>query len=119
MIGSGKKTLPVMNGQNVPSVVQYRRVMMVMNKIQVDAAWLEQVTVDVSVVTDAVREIADQARALKTLLDDARARELRVRLVHGRWKTSLGVCCSNCRDFGGNLVSWPCETIEALGVESE
>jgi hypothetical protein len=108
-----------MNGQNVHSVVQYRRVMMKMNKVQVDAAWLEQVTVDVSAVTDAVREIADQARALKTLLDDARTRELRVRLVHGRWKTSLGVCCSNCRDFGGNLVSWPCETIEALGVEDE
>jgi len=90
-----------------------------MNKVQVDAEWLERVTVDVSEVTAAVREIADQARAMRTLLDDARARELRVRLVHGRWKTSLGVCCSQCRDAYGSLVSWPCETIQALGVESE
>jgi hypothetical protein len=108
-----------MNGQNVPNVVRYRRVMMEMNKVQVDAEWLERVTVDVSEVTAAVREIADQARALKTLLDDARTRELSVRLVHSQWKTSLGVCCSECRDLGGSLVSWPCDTISALGVESE
>jgi len=92
---------------------------MMMNKIQVDAEWLEKVTVNVSAVTDAVREISKQTRALKTLLDDARTREMRVRLVHCRWKTSLGVTCSVCRDLAGNLVSWPCETIQALGVESE
>jgi len=90
-----------------------------MNKMQVDAEWLEQVTVNVSEVTAAVREIADQARAMRTLLDDAKLRELAVRGVHRRWKTSLGVCCSECRDLGGNLVSWPCDTIVALGWESE
>lgn len=108
-----------MNGPNVPSVVLLQRVMITMNKIQIDAEWLEQVTLDVSNVTAAVREIADQARAMKTLLDDAKLREQAVRTIHKRWKTSLGVCCSECRDFGGNLVSWPCDTIVALGWESE
>ena len=88
-----------------------------MNKIQVDAEWLEQVTIDVSEVTAAVRDIADQARAMKALLDDAKLRELAVRGVHRRWKTSLGVCCSECRDLGGSLVEWPCDTISALGVD--
>ena len=90
-----------------------------MNKVQVDAEWLERVTVDVSEVTAAVRDIADQARAMKALLEDAKDRERAVRKVHSLWKTSLGVCCSECRDLGGSLVSWPCDTIVALGVESE
>ena len=109
----------VTRGQSAHSVDSKTLEMMIMNKVQVDAEWLERVTVDVSEVTAAVREIADQARALKTLLDDAKLRELRVRKIHSLWKTSLGVCCSHCRNLAGNLVSWPCETISALGVESE
>jgi hypothetical protein len=86
---------------------------MIMNKVQVDAEWLERVTVDVSNVTAAVREIADQARSMRTLLDDARARELRVRELHQEGLACVTPICIECN------ADWPCDTISALGVDPE
>lgn len=102
-------------GQSAHSVDSKTLEMMTMNKVQVDAEWLERVTVDVSEVTAAVREIADQARALKTLLDDAKLREQAVRNLHRELHltSSAVVICNEC------MSDWPCATIEALEGDDE
>jgi hypothetical protein len=102
-----------MSGKSAHSVAQ--RIGMMMNKIQVDAAWLERVTVDVSAVTTAVREIADQARAMKALLDDYKARELRVRELH---KKDHHGYCTYCYTYMGTASFYPCPTIQALDSEA-
>lgn len=43
----------------------------------------------------------------------------RVRKIHNRWKTTLGVVCDECRDAYGNLMSWPCDTVKALDGEQK
>lgn len=61
----------------------------------------------------AATELIDQLRTTEEKLVAARSTIDRVRALHQRWDASPGDC-AHCITGPGNLVPWPCPTIQAL-----